>query len=85
MDTHKDNSKHKMQDWAVMQCIHVMIDRDLSFPNSTMQVILSLWFNLGGTTAKLSSADSGITILICCTWSFETKATLKMVSIVVAA
>ncbi|KAL3772726.1 hypothetical protein ACHAWU_004971 [Discostella pseudostelligera] len=42
-----------------------------------MREILSLRFNPGGTMAELSSADSGITILICRARSSEDKAALK--------
>ncbi len=74
---HKDNNKHKMQEWAAAQCIHIMIDRGLYFPNSWMQQILSLGFNPGGTTAELSSTNSRISILICHAQSTKTKVALK--------
>jgi hypothetical protein len=77
MDMHKDNIKRKMQEWAAAQCIHVVIDRGLYFPNLTIREILSLQFNPGETTTELSSANSGISILIQRAWSSKTKAALK--------
>ena len=77
MDTHKDNIKRKMIEWATAQKTHVAIDRGLYFSNSTMREIISLRFNPGGTTADVGTADNGISILMCRPRSAESKTALK--------
>lgn len=67
IDTHKDNLKRKMMEWATStdRPEHVQIDRSLYIPHTTMREILSLTFNPGGVAAESDTADQGISIMIC--------------------
>lgn len=73
-DTHKNNLLRKMARWADAQRPPVSIDRNLYLTNSTLKDILSLKFNPGNTTADLSTAEQGMSILICHPRSSESKA-----------
>ena len=77
MDTHRDNICRQMDMWATAQPHHFGIDRGLYLPIITLREILSLQFSPGGTVSDLSSANSGMSILICCAQSMEHKAALK--------
>ena len=66
-----------MDCWAASQPHHVRIDWGLYLPNSTQQEIPSLQLSLGGMVANLSTADSGMSILICRACSTKHKTALK--------
>ena len=76
IDTHKDNLKKKMKLWA--EAKHVQIDRGLLFLNSTIREILTLRFNPGNTTAVYSTAEQGLSLLICKTRSGDDKNTIRL-------
>ena len=76
LDTHKDNLKKKMKDWGERH--HVPIDRGLLFLNATMREILALKFNPGNTTAVYSSAEQGMSLLICRTRSGADKDSIRL-------
>ena len=77
LDTHRDNLKRKMIAWAEAQRRHVAIDRGLYIPNASLREILSLRFNPGGAAAEVSTADQGISLLMCRARSTETKASIR--------
>ena len=77
LDTHKDNIKKRRFGWAEAQRRHVTIDRGIFLPNTTLREILSLKFTPGNTTAELSTADHGLSILICRARSVETKSAIR--------
>lgn len=67
METHKDNIRRRMLEWATdpARPVQVQIERSLYIPNSTMKEILTLNFNPGGVLAEADAADLGMSILIC--------------------
>lgn len=73
-DTHKNNLKRKMIQWADAQRPPVAIDRNLYITNATLKDILALRFNPGNSMAELETADQGISILICRPRTSENKA-----------
>ena len=73
-DTHKNNIKKKMIQWADAQRPPVAIDRNIYITNATLKDILALRFNPGNSTAELETADQGISILICRPRTSENKA-----------
>ena len=79
LDTHKENLKRKMAEWATStdREVHVPIDRSLYIPHSTMREILSLNFNPGGVSAESEQADQGLSILICRARTNAQKAAIK--------
>jgi hypothetical protein len=77
MDTHRDNILWSMDSWATSQSRHVSIDRGLYLPNLTMRELLSLRFNPGNTIADLSTADSGMSLLIWRARTSDNKVALK--------
>ena len=77
MDTHRDNIKRKMKEWAARPDIQAVIDRSLYLSNAAMKDILALRFNQGSTTAELPTIDCGMSILICRPLSNEARAAIK--------
>ena len=77
LDTHRDNIKRKMVAWAEAQRRHVAIDRGLYISNASLREILALKFNPGGAAAEVSTADQGISILMCRSRSTESKSSIR--------
>ena len=76
-DTHRDNIKRLMREWAMHPSVQVAIDRSLYLPSSTMKDILALRFAPNGTAAELATVDCGISILMCRPLSQEARTALK--------
>ena len=81
MDTHRDNIKRKMEDWALSitptKRIQVQIERGLYLAKSTMQDILAMRFNPGGGTAELATVTQGLSILACRAVSLEDRQAIR--------
>lgn len=79
METHKDNLRRKMSEWATSPAreVQVPIERGLYIPDSTMKEILSLNFNPGGILAEADSADLGLSLLICRARTTAAKAAIR--------
>lgn len=77
MDTHKDNIRRQMVEWATNQRIQVGIDRSMVITNSTLREILSLNFNPDGSTAEVDTCDKGLSILVCRARSTEGKSAIR--------
>lgn len=79
LETHKDNLRRKMQDWAnsPARAQQVQIDRSFFIPDATMKEILSLQFNPGGMVPEPDEADSGLSILICRARTMAAKAAIR--------
>ena len=79
MDTHRDNIKRKMIEWATSEDhpMHVSIDRGLFFTTASIRDIISLKFNPGGTIAEPETAHLGLSILMCRARSAATTAAIR--------
>ena len=81
MDTHRDNIKRKMVDWALSitptKREQVQIERGLYIAKQTMQDILALRFNPGGGSAELSTVTQGLSILACRAISAEDRQAIR--------
>ena len=63
--------------WAEAQWPPVTIDRGVFITQASLRDILALRFNPGNTTAELSTAEQGISILMCRHCSSERKSALR--------
>ena len=81
MDTHRDNIKRKMLDWALSitstKQEQVQIERGLYIAKTTMQDILALRFNPGGGSAELATVTQGLSILACRACSIEDRQAIR--------
>lgn len=76
-ETHKNNIKRKMAQWADAQRPPVIIDRGLYITNASLKDILALRFNPGNTMADVTTADQGISLLMCRARSSEGKSAVR--------
>jgi hypothetical protein len=78
IEGHWDHIQQKMHDWARnTKPDQVTIDRGLYIPNPAIKDILALRFNPGGPTADITTADQGLSILICRPLTADGKAALR--------
>lgn len=79
METHKDNIRRRMVEWATdpTREVQVHIERSWYIPNSTLKEILTLNFNPGGILAEADAADLGMSILICRTRTVAAKTAIR--------
>ena len=79
LETHKNNIKRRMAEWATSdeRDIQVQIDRSLFITDATMKEILSLQFNPGGVIPEAEDADLGLSILICRARTQAAKAAIR--------
>jgi hypothetical protein len=64
VDTHRLHIRDAMLAWA--QAYGVSINRGMYLPKSVVEDIINLRFNPGGCSAYYSTAEKGISILLCC-------------------
>ena len=79
MDTHKDNIKRGMMDWATSDIhpMHVAIDRSLLLTTNTVREILALKFTPNGLSTDTDTAHLGMSILVCRSRPAATAAAIR--------